>query len=377
VSDDVMTYDASHIQVLEGLEAVRKRPGMYIGSTGERGLRHLVLEIIERAAHEILTGRASRIEVTLMPGGGVRVADDGTGVLTDGFDVPLTRLMACYAGRGRHDVTAGFHGVGLAVVNALSSRMTAEVRQDGAGTVWEYARGVAVTRATGPQQATGSGGGTTFMFWPDPDIFETTEQSFAALTERFRELAFLNRPLDISLIDERDPAKPSAVRFRSPDGVRDFVAYLDDEPSGSDIVGFELDDPNMEGEMEIAWRWTESSVEQIRSFANSWATHGGTHERGFRNGIADAVNAYAREQRLLAETDPDLGDNRIGEGLIAVVAARLDHPVLQGSCRDVLGNGSVRACVRQAVREHLSGWLEAHPEQAVVLISRMVARARS
>ncbi|NUP45947.1 MAG: DNA gyrase subunit B [Catenulispora sp.] len=371
-----MTYDASHIQVLEGLEAVRKRPGMYIGSTGERGLRYLVFEVVERAAHEILSGRASRMEVTLLPGGGVRVADDGTGVRVDGFDLPLTVLTACHGGPGRHDVTAGFHGVGLSVVNALSSRMRAEVRQDGVSTVWEYARGVAATQPTppAPEPKRGNGNGTTFWFWPDPEIFETTDQSFAALAERFRELAFLNRPLDISLIDEREPAEPTPVRFRFPGGVRDFVAYLDGEPSAPDIVGFDLDDPDMEGEMEIAWRWTASSTEQIRSFANSQTTHGGTHERGFRDGMADAINAYARERQLLAETDSDLGDDPIGEGLIAVVAVRLDHPQLQGCLRDTLGNGPVRARVRAAVREHLSRWLGDHPEQADALISRMVAR---
>ncbi len=374
MSDDAMTYDASNIQVLEELEAVRKRPSMCIGSTDERGLRHLVLEIVERAAHEILAGRASRVEVTLMPHGGVGVADDGTGVLTDGFDVPLTRLTACYGGRGRHDVTAGFHGVGLSVVNALSSRMTAEVRQDGVSTVWEYARGVAVTPATAPEPTTGSG--TAFMFWPDSEVFKTMEQSLEALADRFRELAFLNRTLDISLIDERDPAEPTSMRFRFPDGVRDFVAYLDGEPSAPDIVGFELDNPGMEGEMEIAWRWTDSPEERIHSFVNSWTTHGGTHERGLRDGIADAMNAYAREQRLLPKTDSDLDDNRIGEGMTAVVAVRLDHPELQGSTRGVLGNGPVRTCVREAVREHLRGWLDGRPEQAGALISRMVARAQ-
>lgn len=374
MSDDAMTYDASHIHVLEGLEPVRKRPGMYIGSTDERGLRHLVLEIVERAAHEILAGRASRVEVTLMPGGGVCVADDGSGVLTDDFDVPLTLLTACYGGPGRHDVTAGFHGVGLAVVNALSSRMTAEVRQDGVSTSWEYARGVAVTPTTAPEPRTGSG--TTFMFWPDPEIFKTMDQSFEALADRFRELAFLNRALDISLIDERDPAEPLTMRYRFPDGVRDFVAYLDGESPTPDIIGFELDDPDMEGEMEVAWRWTASSEEQVRSFANSRPTHGGTHERGFRDGLADAINVYARDQRLLSQTDVDLRDDQIGEGLIAVVAVRLDHPELQGCLRDVLGNGPVRTRVREAVREHLSRWLEGHPNEAQALISRMVARTR-
>ena len=369
-----MTYDASDITVLEGLEAVRKRPGMYVGSTDERGLRNLVLEIVERAAHEILAGRASRVEVTLMPGGGVCVADDGTGVVADGFDIPLTVLTACYGGSTRHDVTAGFHGVGLAVVNALSTRMTAEVRQDGVSTVWEYARGVAVTPGAATEPTTGSG--TTFTFWPDPEIFETTEQSFEALADHFRELAFLNRTRDISLVDERESAEPASVRFRFPGGVRDFVAYLDGEPAAPDIIGFELDDPDMEGEMEVAWRWTASSEERIRSCANSLTTRGGTHERGFRNGLSDAINAYARQQRLLSDADSDLGDDRIGEGLLAVVAVRLDHPELQGSLRDVLGNSPVRACVREAVREHLSRWLDGHPEQAEALISGMVARAR-
>ncbi|MDX2543768.1 ATP-binding protein [Streptomyces sp. WI04-05B] len=383
MSEEITEYDASHIQLLEGWKAIRKRPGMYIGSLGERGLLNMVFEVADRAVNELLAGRADSVEVTLTPDGGVRVTDDGPETPIDeaggtggpGLEALLTQIQAATGPSGRHDVALGPFGVGPFVVNALSRRMTAEVRREGVRWVQEYARGVAVTELSEAGTATGSG--TTIAFWPDTDIFETGEFSFDALAARFRELAFLNRALDISLIDRR-PGESRSARFRFPGGARDFVAFLDTgtaAPVLTETVAFELEDPRMAGTVEVALRWCGSHEERIRSFANSRPTVGGTHELGFRDGVVAAVDAYARE-RLLTETDPGLDTDRIGEGLTAVVSVKLDHPEFEGSTRGVLGNPQVRTCVGQAVQEHFGTWLEEHPEQASALVGRIQGTRR-
>ncbi len=385
MSKEAISYDASQIQVLEGWEAVRKRPGMYVGSTGERGLHQLVYEVADRAVNEVLAGRGGHVEVTLTPDGGVRVADDGPGVPVEdagdtgapGLETLLTRMHAGPRPGGCHPVELSLYGIGPFITNALSNRLTAEVRREGVRSVLEYSRGVAVTPPTQAGPATGSG--TTITFWPDADIFGTAECSFDVLAERFRELAFLNRDLDISLSDRRRPADPRSARFRFPGGAREFVAFLHaraEAPVHPDVIGFEREDPQLPGAVEVALRWCHSREERVRSFANSRPTPGGgTHEEGFRDGVAAALNAYAREQQLLTATDPALSADRIGEGLTAVVSVKLDHPELLGAVRDVLGGATVRACVGQAVREHLSGWLEGHPEQAAAVIGRIVEGA--
>ncbi|WP_405817080.1 ATP-binding protein [Streptomyces sp. NBC_01390] len=384
MSEEFAEYDASHIQLLEGWEAVRKRPGMYIGSSGERGLLNMVFEVADRAVNELLAGRASSVEVTLTPDGGVRVADDGPETPIDEaggtggpeLEALLTQIQAATGPSGRHDVALSPFGVGPFVVNALSRRMTAEVRREGVRWVQEYARGVAVTELSEAGTATGSG--TTIAFWPDTDIFETGEFSFDALAARFRELAFLNRALDISLIDRRRPDESRSARFRFPGGARDFVAFLDTgtaAPVLTETIAFELEDPRMAGTVEVALRWCDSHEERLRSFANSRPTAGGTHELGFRDGVVAAVNAYARE-RLLTDTEPGLDADRIGEGLTAVVSVKLDHPEFEGSTRGVLGNPQVRTCVGQAVQEHFGTWLEEHPEQASALVGRMQGTRR-
>ncbi|MFI6702764.1 ATP-binding protein [Streptomyces sp. NPDC050509] len=383
MSENVNEYDASHITVLEGVEAIRKRPGMFVGSTSARGLHHAVFEVVDRAVNEVLAGRASAVDVTLTSDGGVRVADDGPGVPVEaigdpdgpGLETLLTDMCVGREPVGRDTVAVGLASVGPCVTNALSSRLTAEVRRDGAHWVQEYTCGVAV----GPPTVVGaaSGSGTTITFWPDADIFETVECSFAVLAERFRELAFLNRSLDISLTDARPPGEPRSERFLGE--VRDFVAFLDSSagtPVHPEVIGFGWEDLRTAGTAEVALRWGTSREEQIRSFANSAPTpYGGTHLVGFRDGAAAAVSAYARRRRLLAEADSDLSADQVAAGLTAVVSVKLDQPEFEGATRGILGNSLVRTSVDEAVQEHLGRWLEEHPEQAVAIIDRIVTDA--
>ncbi|MER5600278.1 DNA gyrase subunit B [Streptomyces sp. NPDC002265] len=395
MSEDDFGYDASHIEVLEGLEAIRRRPGMYVGSTDERGLHHLVFEIAGRAVNEVLAGRAESVDVTFTADGSVRVRDDGPGVPfeadgdsgTPGLEDQLTHPYVGARPDSRHVVDTDLFGVGPCVVNALSSRLTAEVRRGGIRWVQEYARGVAVTPPTAAGPATDSG--TTIAFWPDTGIFGTSVCSFAALAQRFKELAFLNRGLCVSLTDERLPSGARSVRFRSPGGARDFVAFLDaaaldctiDTPVHPDVIGFEHEDPRMAGTVEVALRWHGSPEERLVSFANSRPTpNGGTHVAGFRDGVTAAIDDYVRERGLSTPTGPDLGSDlspdRTCAGLTAVVSVKLDRPEFRGATHGELGGTAVRDCVAQAVREHLLGWLEEHPEQAAALVGRVVRGVR-
>ncbi|MFI6440815.1 DNA gyrase subunit B [Streptomyces sp. NPDC050759] len=381
MSGEASRYDASRIEVLEGRQAIRKRPGMYVGSVGERGLRQLVFEATDRAVAEVLAGRATHVDVTLTADGGVRVADDGPGVPVEaaghvggpGLESLLTRPVTGADPGGRHSVTSGFVGVGPCVTSALSSSLRAEVRREGVLWVQEYVRGAAVTAPVAAGPTTGSG--TTLAFRPDDGIFETTEFSFAALEERFRELAFLNRGLDISLTDERTSGVPRSVRLRFPDGVREFVTFLDAEagpPLHPDVIRFEREDPKT-GAVEVGLRWCSSRQERIRSFANSRPTpEGGTHTEGFRGGVAAAVNAYARKQQLLTPADPDLSAERICAGLTAVVSVKLDEPEFLGATCGALGNVTVRSAVEETVRKHLGSWLDEQPEQAAALVGRLL-----
>ncbi|MGW5637461.1 DNA gyrase subunit B [Streptomyces sp. NPDC003832] len=371
MTEEATTYDASHIEVLEGWKAVRKRPGMYVGSTGERGVLHMVFEVADRAVNEVLAGRAGTVDITLLPDGGVRVADDGLGVGGAELEDLLTRFqIGSWRPEARREVALSFCGMGPSVVNALSRRMTAEVRVDGVRRVQEYARGVAVTPLTGAGPANGTG--TAIAFWPDTDIFGAAECSFDALVERFRDLAFLNRGLEVSLTDERGPGEPRSERFLFPCGVREFVEFLDGDTTDSvpaDTIEFECEDPRMAGGTEVAFRWSGAHQERVRGFANSWPTIDGTHLEGFREGLAAALTAYA--QALRKPTESELALDRLGVGLTAVVSVKLDSPRFEGATRGVLGNSTVRDCVRQAVREHLSRWLEEHPERAAALLDRM------
>ncbi|MFJ8083006.1 ATP-binding protein [Streptomyces sp. NPDC096205] len=380
--EDVHGYNAAHITVLTGLEAIRKRPGMYVGSVGERGLHQAVFEVVSRAVNEVLAGRASCVDVALGADGGVRVADDGPGVPAEeaadtdgpGLEALLTRMRTAAVPGRRSTVSLGLFGLGPCVTNALSSHLTAEVWRDGMRWVQEYRRGVAVAppTAVGPTASSG----TTITFWPDSEIFETVDCSFAVLEEHFRELALLNQRLEMSLTDARVPGEPRSVRFRYPGGVRDFVALLDASvgvPIHPDVVAFGWEDQRMQGRAEVALRWCGVGGERVRSFVNSWATDGGTHVEGFRDAVADAVNAYARKLHLLARGEPDVSADRISKGLTAVVSLKLDRPEFEGATRRVLGNAAVRNCVGEGLREHLDGWLAEHPEQAAAIAGWLVA----
>lgn len=382
---EAIKYDASQIEVLDGREAIRRRPGMYVGSTSKRGLHQLVYEVINPAVNEVLAGRATSIDVTLTPGGGVRVADDGPGIPFEGpsdtggpgLETQLTQAYAGADPRSRHAPILGLLGMGLFVANALSSQLTAEVQRDGVRWVQHYGRGLATTPPTDAGPATENG--TTIAFQPDTDIFGTAECSFDTLAARFKELAFLNRDLDISLTDERNPAEPRSARYRFPDGTRDFVTFLDPHkgaPLHPDVIGFDWDDPQVAGTVEIAFQWCSSSEERIQSFANSQPTPGGgTHADGFLDGMTAAVNAYARERRLLTATDPELHPDRIRKGLIAVVSVKLDDPVFLGATHGALGGHNVRARIAQAVQKHLKRWLDKHPAQAAAIIDHIIRGA--
>ncbi|HTJ70761.1 MAG TPA: hypothetical protein VL551_24690 [Actinospica sp.] len=392
MSREPIKYDVSHIQVPEGREAVRKRPGMYIGSTGERGLHQLVFEIAARAVNEALAGRATRVEVTLLPDDGVRIAGDGPGIPFEdsadgraaGLETQLTRMNFAPA-RGPQYPVLDFCGVGLFVPNALSSRLVAELRRDGVRRLQEYARGA----AAGPPADVGPAAdvGTVITFWPDSEIFTTTECSFDLLAERFAELAYLNQGLDISLADERHPSEPHphpyphprSARFRFPGGVREMVDSLDERASGflhPHVIGFEQADPRMEGRVEVALRWRESGPLLVRSYANSQPTpNGGTHVAGFFAGLAAAVSTYARKHQRLTAADPDLTPDHIGQGLTAVISAKLQHPDFAGSTRGALGNAAAKNCVQEAVRTFFATWLDDHPQQATAVIDRILQRA--
>ncbi|WP_330310981.1 MULTISPECIES: DNA gyrase subunit B [unclassified Streptomyces] len=387
MDEKVTTYEESDIQVLYGAAAFRKRPGMYIGSTGPRGLHVLVYEIADRPVNGTPAGRAASVDITLTADGGVRVADDVAGEADGpGLEARLTRTGPGTGFRGRDRVLLGGFGVGPAVVNALSRRMTAEVRYDGVRWAQEYARGAAVTPLT--ETGTTARNGTVITFWPDADIFGSAECSADALEERLRELAFLNPGLDLSLTDRRRPDEARSARMCFPGGTRDFVGFLDGHEaahsdgheaahSPGDTIAFAHEDSRMAGVMALAFRWCDRPGERVRSFANSRATPSGTHVAGFRDGVAAAVSAYARGGGLLAPMDPDVPADRVGEGLTAVVSVKLDRPEFLGAIRERLGNDEARACVARAVREHLGRWLREDSERAAAVVGRIVAGSRT
>ncbi|GAA4618105.1 DNA topoisomerase (ATP-hydrolyzing) subunit B [Actinoallomurus liliacearum] len=384
-----MAYDASSITVLEGLEAVRKRPGMYIGSTGERGLHHLVYEIVDNSVDEALAGYADTIEVTLLPDGGVRVQDNGRGIPVGEHPVekrPAIELVltTLHAG-GKFDsksyaVSGGLHGVGSAVVNALSTRLDAEVRTDGhvwrQSYTWQGAEGP--LQKGEPTDETG----TTITFWPDGSIFETLEWNFETLSRRMQEMAFLNRGLSITLRDERPEhinGEPRVVAYRYEGGIEDFVRYINakKETVHQSVIAFSEETDGMS--VEVAMQWSGAYSESVHTFANTINTaEGGTHEEGFRAALTTVVNKYAREQKLLREgKDDNLAGEDVREGLTAIISIKLADPQFEGQTKTKLGNTEARSFVQRAMYENFRDWLDRNPGEAKEVVNKATQAARA
>jgi len=382
-----VSYDASAIQVLEGLDAVRKRPGMYIGSTGERGLHHLVYEVVDNSVDEALAGYCTHIEVTILADGGVRVRDNGRGIPVDivpsegkpAVEVVLTVLHAGGKfGGGGYAVSGGLHGVGVSVVNALSTRVDVEVRREGHVWTQSYAYGVPVAPLAkgGKSDETG----TQVTFWADGEIFETTDYDFETLSRRFQEMAFLNRGLNLSLTDERASSRLAGVEgeldrneegFRSVSysyqgGISDFVRHLNQSKSAAHgaVIEFDAEDEKLGMSLEVAMQWNMGFAESVYSFANTINTiEGGTHEEGFRSALTTLVNKYAREWNILKEKDTNLTGEDVREGLTAIVSIKLREPQFEGQTKTKLGNTAAKTFVQKVVNEQLSVWFQKNPAE--------------
>ncbi|MEU1307451.1 DNA topoisomerase (ATP-hydrolyzing) subunit B [Streptomyces cinnamoneus] len=385
------SYDASAITVLEGLDAVRKRPGMYIGSTGERGLHHLVQEVVDNSVDEAMAGHADTIDVTILPDGGVRVVDNGRGipvgiVPSEGkpaVEVVLTVLHAGGKfGGGGYAVSGGLHGVGVSVVNALSTRVAVEVKTDGFRWTQDYKLG-APTAPLQKNEATDETG-TSVTFWADGDIFETTEYSFETLSRRFQEMAFLNKGLRISLTDLRvdhvdEEGKPLSVEYHYEGGIVDFVTYLNSrkgELIHPTVIDIEAEDKERMLSVEVAMQWNSQYSEGVYSFANTIHTHeGGTHEEGFRAALTGLINRYARDKKLLREKDDNLTGEDIREGLTAIISVKLGEPQFEGQTKTKLGNTEAKTFVQKVVHEHLTDWLDRNPNEAADIIRKGIQAA--
>ena len=385
-------YDESAISVLEGLEAVRKRPGMYIGSTGERGLHHLIYEVVDNAVDEALAGFCDTIEITLQSDGGVKVVDNGRGIpvgIMPGRDksvveVVLTVLHAGGKfGGGGYAVSGGLHGVGLSVVNALSTRLTVAVQREGALWSQEYLRGVPtgeLHKGSDPSDTTG----TTVTCWADDEIFETTTYSFETLSRRFQEMAFLNRGLSIALIDERPEYKdeegnPRAVHYRYDGGIADFVRHINaskGEMVHPQVIEFASEDTERRIAAEVALQWNNQYSEGVYTFANTISTpDGGTHEEGFRQALTSVVNRYAKEQKLLKEKDDNLAGEDIREGLTAIISVKLGEPQFEGQTKAKLGNTEARTFVHKVTYEQIADWFDRNPNEAKDIIRKSLQAA--
>ncbi|ROP34696.1 DNA gyrase subunit B [Pseudokineococcus lusitanus] len=400
------SYGADAITVLEGLEAVRKRPGMYIGSTGERGLHHLVYEVVDNAVDEALAGYCSHIEVVLLADGGVRVTDDGRGIPVDvhategrsAVEVVLTVLHAGGKfGGGGYAVSGGLHGVGVSVVNALSEKLEVEVRRQ--GHVWRQRYHLGVPEAPLAKGEETDETGTRVTFWPSPTVFETTVYDYETLRGRFQQMAFLNKGLTISLADERaghgrgepvpgavdestdeaaDVAEDGAQRgvtYCYQGGLVDYVTHLNAakkvETVHDGVISFESEDAERQIDVEIAMQWTGAYSESVHTYANTINTHeGGTHEEGFRSALTSLVNRYARAKNLLREKDDNLTGDDIREGLTAVISVKLGEPQFEGQTKTKLGNTIARTFVQQVVGTELGDWLERNPGAARDIIRK-------
>jgi DNA gyrase subunit B len=384
------SYSASSITVLEGLEAVRKRPGMYIGSTGERGLHHLVYEVVDNSVDEALAGHCDTIEVSLLADGGVRVRDNGRGIPVDrhpvekrpAVEVVLTTLHAGGKFDGKsYAVSGGLHGVGVSVVNALSRRLEVEIRRD--GFVWTqpylYSRPAEpLTKGAATDES-----GTQITFWADPGIFETFDEggySHETLSRRLQEMAFLNKGLRITLRDER-PEVPTELSYHYEGGIQDFVRHLTaakrSDPIHGTIIGFESEVEGMSAE--VALQWTDAYSESVYTFANTINTHeGGAHEEGFRAALTNVINRYARDAKLLKEKDENLTGEDAREGLTAIVSVKLAEPQFEGQTKTKLGNTEAKTFVQRLCNEELRAYFDRRPgdAKAIIVKASQAANAR-
>ena len=395
-------YGASDITVLEGLEAVRKRPGMYIGSTGERGLHHLVYEVVDNSVDEALAGYCDHIEITILADGGVRVSDNGRGIPVDEHptehrptvEVVMTILHAGGKfGGGGYAVSGGLHGVGISVVNALSTRVDTEVRRQ--GFVWRmsFADGGRPITELVKGEATESTG-TTQTFYPDPTIFETVDFDYETLRRRFQQMAFLNKGLRITLTDERESATDEGdeiaggeeasdkktkghrtVTYCYEHGLRDYVEYLDSakksDTINNEIIDFEAENDEGTMSVEIAMQWTTAYSSSVHTFANTInTTEGGMHEEGFRTALTSLVNRYGRDKGIIRDKDDNLTGDDVREGLTAVISIKLTEPQFEGQTKTKLGNTEARTFVQQQVYSKLTDWFDAHPADAKAIIAK-------
>jgi DNA gyrase subunit B len=383
-------YDSESITVLEGLEAVRKRPSMYIGSTGERGLHHLVHEVVDNAVDEALAGYCDMILIKILPEGGIEVTDNGRGIPVrehptekmSALTVALTMLHAGGKfGTGGYKVSGGLHGVGVSVVNALSSRLHVDVRRDGYRWTQDFVLGDPV----GPLQRheLTEETGTTVTFYPSPEIFESVVFSYEKLATRFREMAFLNKGLTLTIVDERpdridDDANAYTDTFRYDDGLIDYVKYLtgSKEPVHSSVIAVEADRPNAGLSIEVAMQWNTSYQESVHTFANTINTHeGGTHEEGFRAALTYTANKWGEAWGLIKKAEDKLSGDDIREGLTAIISIKLAEPQFEGQTKTKLGNTEARSFVQQVVNSKLGDWFEQNPGEGKSIIRKGQAAA--
>jgi DNA gyrase subunit B len=380
-------YDASSIQVLEGLEAVKRRPGMYIGSTGPRGLHHLVREIIDNSIDEALAGYCTEILVTIHPDNSVTVTDDGRGMPVGKMakynkpaaEIIMTTLHAGgkFGGEG-YKVSGGLHGVGASVVNALSEWLELEIRRE--GRVWSqrYERGFpkgALTKVRKLKK--GEGTGTTVSFMPDPKVFtETQDFSFDTLSRWFREWAFLNKGLKIRLVDQREEARDVAYQYEG--GIRDFVEHINEAKDPVHKTIFYLEREEEVGDVEVAMQWNSGFQDSVFTFANNINTHeGGAHLSGFKSALSRTINAYARQKGLLKEKEESLTGDDIREGLAAVISVKLQEPQFEGQTKTKLGNTEVKGLVESVTNRYLAEFLEEHPGEAKAIVNKALQAARA
>lgn len=419
-------YGASSITILEGLEAVRKRPGMYIGSTGVRGLHHLIWEVVDNSVDEAMAGYASKVVVKLLADGGVEVIDDGRGIPVEmhasGAPTVQVVMTQLHAG-GKFDsdsyaVSGGLHGVGISVVNALSTRVEAEIKRNGKHWYQNFSNAIPDELVEG---GNARGTGTTIRFWADPEIFETTDYDYQTIARRLQEMAFLNKGLTIELIDERvteeqleleaiadaesgeialdaesfddvdvdseadgpsedKPAKKlqKKVVYHYPDGLIDYVKHLNKTKTAihPTIVAFDV--KGEDHEVEVALQWNQGYKESVHTFANTINTHeGGTHEEGFRAALTSLMNRYAKEHKLVKEKDGNLSGDDCREGLSAVISVKVSDPQFEGQTKTKLGNSEIKGFVQRAVNEHVNDWFDANPAEAKAIINKAVSSAHA